>query len=123
MAGSEERYSGAMESLVLLADSMQQASALLADAEDDGDEATQPASFLNVVALGSVVSCFSITFLCTIHAIAPHSHNELLCLQGAGKSAVLNSLMGYPVFVCLLITPASKLLLNEFLVSQLIYEK
>jgi dynamin GTPase len=71
MAGSEERYSGAMESLVLLADSMQQASALLGDAEDDGDEVTQPASFLNVVALGSV---------------------------GAGKSAVLNSLMGYPVF-------------------------
>lgn len=67
MAGSEERYSSAMESLVLLAESMQQASALLADAEDDGDEATnQPASFLNVVALGSVVrahTCFSITFL------------------------------------------------------------
>lgn len=53
--GSEERFAGAMESLVLLADSMQQASALLAD-PDDGDEASeQSASFLNVVALGSVV--------------------------------------------------------------------
>lgn len=50
--GSEERFAGAMESLVLLAESMQEATALLADAED-GDE--QPASFLNVVTLGSVV--------------------------------------------------------------------
>lgn len=68
--GSEERFAGAMESLVLLADSMQQAAALLADAEDGDDAPGQSASFLNVIALGSV---------------------------GAGKSAVLNSLMGYPV--------------------------
>jgi len=56
--GSEERFAGAMESLVLLAESMQQASALLADA-DDGDDssAAHSASFLNVVALGSVVRC------------------------------------------------------------------
>lgn len=55
--GSEERFAGAMESLVLLADSMQQAAALLVDAED-GDEASgQSASFLDVVALGSVVRC------------------------------------------------------------------
>lgn len=54
--GSEERFAGAMESLVLLAESMQQASALLADA-DDGDDSSeaQSASFLNIVALGSVV--------------------------------------------------------------------
>lgn len=69
--GSEERFAGAMESLVLLAESMQQASALLADADDEDDSSkAQSASFLNIVALGSV---------------------------GAGKSAVLNSLMGYPV--------------------------
>jgi hypothetical protein len=57
--GSEERFAGAMESLVLLADSMQQAAALLADAEDGDDAPGQSASFLNVIALGSVVRCSS----------------------------------------------------------------
>ena len=53
--GSDERFAGAMESLVLLADSMQQAAALLADADDEDEASGQSASFLNVVALGSVV--------------------------------------------------------------------
>ncbi|CAI0555922.1 unnamed protein product [Linum tenue] len=63
----------AIEELSQLSDSMRQASALLAD--EDVDEAASSSSrrastFLNVVALGNV---------------------------GAGKSAVLNSLIGHPV--------------------------
>ncbi|KAJ4950304.1 hypothetical protein NE237_027136 [Protea cynaroides] len=61
----------AIEELVQLSESMLQASALLAD--EDVDESTQSrrtSTFLNVVALGNV---------------------------GAGKSAVLNSLIGHPV--------------------------
>jgi dynamin GTPase len=58
-----------MDSLVLLGESMQQASALLAD--EDGDTSRgSSSSFLSVVALGAV---------------------------SAGKSAVLNSLIGHPV--------------------------
>ncbi|KAJ7563305.1 hypothetical protein O6H91_03G105200 [Diphasiastrum complanatum] len=58
-----------MENLILLAESMQQASALLADEESE-DVSTQDATFLNVVAVGNT---------------------------GAGKSAVLNSLIGHAV--------------------------
>ncbi|KAI4298908.1 hypothetical protein L6164_032421 [Bauhinia variegata] len=61
----------AIEELVQLSDSMRQAAAVLAD--EDVDETTtsrRPSTFLNVVALGGV---------------------------GAGKSAVLNSLIGHPV--------------------------
>lgn len=51
---SEDRFAGAMENLILLADSMQQASTLLSD--EDSEEAPRDAtSFLNVVALGNVV--------------------------------------------------------------------
>ncbi|KAJ7525447.1 hypothetical protein O6H91_17G051600 [Diphasiastrum complanatum] len=58
-----------MENLTLLAEAMQQASAVLS--EDDSDEQSkQYSTFLNVVALGNV---------------------------GAGKSAVLNSLIGHPI--------------------------
>ncbi|KAJ7520179.1 hypothetical protein O6H91_20G070900 [Diphasiastrum complanatum] len=58
-----------MESLTLLAESMQQAAAVLS--EDDGEEQSkQYSTFLNVVPLGTV---------------------------GAGKSAILNSLIGHPV--------------------------
>ncbi|KAH9330549.1 hypothetical protein KI387_002657 [Taxus chinensis] len=59
----------AMENLTQLSESMQQAAALLAD-EDVESSSTQAATFLNVVALGNV---------------------------GAGKSAVLNSLIGHPL--------------------------
>ncbi|KAH9549389.1 hypothetical protein CY35_10G016700 [Sphagnum magellanicum] len=74
---SEDRYSGAMENLIQLSELMQQASALLAAEDEDAggaQEATAPlksrTSFLTVVALGNM---------------------------SAGKSAVLNSLIGYPV--------------------------
>jgi len=63
-----ERFAGAMENLILLADTMQQASALLAD--EEGDAPKSSTSFLSAVALGNV---------------------------SAGKSAVLNSLIGHPV--------------------------
>uniref|UniRef100_A0A0E0NKQ9 dynamin GTPase n=1 Tax=Oryza rufipogon TaxID=4529 RepID=A0A0E0NKQ9_ORYRU len=61
----------AMDELVQLAESMRQAASLLAD-DDPSDEASprRPSTFLNAVALGNV---------------------------GAGKSAVLNSLIGHPV--------------------------
>ncbi|KAL1334402.1 hypothetical protein HN51_063324 [Arachis hypogaea] len=61
----------AIEELYQLSDSMRQASSVLAD-DDPDDPATskRPSTFLNVVALGNV---------------------------GAGKSAVLNSLIGHPV--------------------------
>lgn len=58
-----------MESLTQLAESMRQAAALLSD-EDPDDSSKQGSGFLGVVALGNV---------------------------GAGKSAVLNSLIGHPV--------------------------
>lgn len=59
----------AMENLVQLSESMQQAAALLADEEVE-ESSTRNSTFLNVVPLGNV---------------------------GAGKSAVLNSLIGHPV--------------------------
>jgi dynamin GTPase len=69
---ASERFAGAMENLILLADTMQQATALISG-DEDGEEAasrSSSASFMNVVPLGNV---------------------------GAGKSAVLNSLVGHPV--------------------------
>jgi hypothetical protein len=49
-----ERFASAMDSLVLLGESMQQASALLAD-DEAGDAPKASTSFLSVVALGNVV--------------------------------------------------------------------
>ncbi|MQM07803.1 hypothetical protein Taro_040645 [Colocasia esculenta] len=60
----------AMEELTQLADAMVQAAALLADEDVDEGSSRGVSTFLNVVALGNV---------------------------GAGKSAVLNSLIGHPV--------------------------
>ncbi|KAE9620928.1 putative dynamin GTPase [Lupinus albus] len=61
----------AIDELSDLAVSMRQAAALLADEDvDDANSSKRPSTFLNVVALGNV---------------------------GAGKSAVLNSLIGHPV--------------------------
>ncbi|XP_078443103.1 dynamin-2A-like [Wolffia australiana] len=60
----------AMEELVKLGECMVQASALLADEDADGASNRRASTFLNVVAFGNV---------------------------GAGKSAVLNSLIGHPV--------------------------
>ncbi|KAI7731363.1 hypothetical protein M8C21_025557 [Ambrosia artemisiifolia] len=59
----------AIEELVQLSDSMRQASALLNDEDVDETSSTRGSTFLNVVALGNT---------------------------GAGKSAVLNSLIGHP---------------------------
>ncbi|KAG4386198.1 hypothetical protein GLYMA_12G242300v4 [Glycine max] len=60
----------AIDDLSELADSMRQAAALLADEDvDESSNSRRPSTFLNVVALGN----------------------------GAGKSAVLNSLIGHPV--------------------------
>ncbi|KAI9128697.1 hypothetical protein K1719_000180 [Acacia pycnantha] len=61
----------AIEELAQLSDSMRQAAAVLADEDVDATTPSRrPSTFLNVVALGNV---------------------------GAGKSAVLNSLIGHPV--------------------------
>ncbi|KAJ4895561.1 Dynamin-2A [Raphanus sativus] len=61
----------AIDELSQLSDSMKQAASLLADEDpDESSSSKRPATFLNVVALGNV---------------------------GAGKSAVLNSLIGHPV--------------------------
>lgn len=63
----------AIEELLQLSDSMRQASALLADEDVDDTSSSstrRPATFLDVVGLGNV---------------------------GAGKSAVLNSLIGHPI--------------------------
>ncbi|KAJ0086627.1 hypothetical protein Patl1_07139 [Pistacia atlantica] len=65
----------AIEELAQLAESMRQAAALLADEDVDespSSNSRRTSTFLNVVALGNV---------------------------GAGKSAVLNSLIGHPVLV------------------------
>ncbi|KAF6141499.1 hypothetical protein GIB67_000880 [Kingdonia uniflora] len=60
-----------MEELVQLSESMLQASALLADEDiNDASSSTRSQTFLNVIALGNA---------------------------GAGKSAVMNSLIGHPV--------------------------
>eukprot|EP00249_Psilotum_nudum_P013635 c24435_g1_i1 orf=440-2686(+) len=58
-----------MEDLIQLAETMQQAASILSD-EDTEDAQRQAASFLSLVALGNI---------------------------GAGKSAALNSILGYPV--------------------------
>ncbi|KAF5187448.1 Dynamin-2b [Thalictrum thalictroides] len=60
----------AIDELIQLSDSMVQAAALLADEDTDEPSSKRTATFLNVIALGNV---------------------------GAGKSAVLNSLIGHPV--------------------------
>ncbi|KAF8404026.1 hypothetical protein HHK36_008902 [Tetracentron sinense] len=60
----------AIDELVQLSDSMLKAAALLADEDVDDNSSKRASTFLNVVALGNV---------------------------GAGKSAVLNSLIGHPV--------------------------
>ncbi|XP_059653662.1 dynamin-2A-like [Cornus florida] len=59
----------AIEELAKLSDSMRQAAALLADEDIDEHSSRRPSTFLNIVALGNT---------------------------GAGKSAVLNSLIGHP---------------------------
>jgi dynamin GTPase len=76
VAAASERFAGAMDNLILLADTMQQAAALLSSGDEEATSRTSSSSssssssFMSVVPLGNV---------------------------GAGKSAVLNSLVGHPV--------------------------
>lgn len=63
-----ERVAGAIDAMIQLSEKINDANAILAD--EDGDASKASASFLSVVALGNV---------------------------SAGKSAVLNSLIGHPV--------------------------
>ncbi|CAM6079306.1 unnamed protein product [Sphagnum tenellum] len=74
VAAASERFAGAMDNLILLADTMQQAAAVLSSGDEEETSRTSSSSssssFMSVVPLGNV---------------------------GAGKSAVLNSLVGHPV--------------------------
>uniref|UniRef100_A0A9I9DQM5 dynamin GTPase n=1 Tax=Cucumis melo TaxID=3656 RepID=A0A9I9DQM5_CUCME len=87
-----------IEELGELSESMRQAAALLAD-EDVDDNSTSGASsrrattFLNVVALGNVVSLLS----WKAGFMTDRCNEVLVLVVGAGKSAVLNSLIGHPV--------------------------
>lgn len=73
-----ERFAGAMDNLVLLADSMQQASALLADTEEGDAPKTSSSSFLSAAALGDVVSLWILfnRILCDFS----HDRSISLCL-------------------------------------------
>ncbi|KAL5982575.1 Dynamin-2A [Asimina triloba] len=91
----------AMEELTQLSDSMLQAAALLAD--EDPDELSKRAStFLNVVALGNVLVIGQrgpiLKPQVTFTLGPPHAFQGYVgFVNGAGKSAVLNSLIGHPV--------------------------
>ncbi|KAL8162613.1 hypothetical protein V2J09_014102 [Rumex salicifolius] len=75
----------AIEELTQLSDAMRQAAAVLADEDVSDGNSKRTSTFLNVVALGNVQyeSYDNVTIS--------------LKNQGAGKSAVLNSLIGHPV--------------------------
>ncbi|KAL3634700.1 Dynamin-2A [Castilleja foliolosa] len=87
-----------IEELSQLSDSMRQASALLAD--EDIDETSSSVSsrrastFLNVVALGNTLWVFLDKFA----EVKNLSYNQQAgnMIDGAGKSAALNSLIGHP---------------------------
>jgi len=108
----------AIEDLSELADSMRQAAALLADEDVDesnssSNNSRRPSTFLNVVALGNVVSLRFFVFCHLIRSRFAHC-SVIPILQGAGKSATLNSLIGHPVLVTS--TPSS--LLNPSLLRK-----
>ncbi|KAE8671033.1 Dynamin-2A [Hibiscus syriacus] len=109
----------AVEELYELSDSMRQAAALLADEDvDENSSSKRSSTFLNVVAVGNVIE-LSFTHRCVfqfkpflsvvcwqifwgIQAIEKQSLADLtFSLKfgrvGAGKSAVLNSLIGHPI--------------------------
>ncbi|KAJ4847397.1 Dynamin-2A [Turnera subulata] len=86
----------AIEELSQLSESMRQAAALLADEDVDETSSSSSSSrrtstFLNVVALGNVVSFDPLPFCCSDRCWIGAA------VTGAGKSAVLNSLIGHPV--------------------------
>jgi hypothetical protein len=80
----QDRFAGAMESLMVLSESMQQASSLLADEDPAEDAPNQAAySFLDVVALGNVVcSPFA------LHHHHNHHHHLQLVLPHGWKLIV-----------------------------------
>jgi hypothetical protein len=57
--GAADRFSGAMENLIQLSESMQQASALLADEDGEAETPKSGTSFLTVVPLGNMVCCWA----------------------------------------------------------------
>ncbi len=57
--GAADRFSGAMENLIQLSESMQQASALLADEDGETEAPKSGTSFLTVVPLGNMVCCWA----------------------------------------------------------------
>jgi hypothetical protein len=74
-----ERFAGAMENLVLLAESMQQASALLGDADEGDSPTTSSTSFLSAAVLGNVVSLW---FLFNqVFCAFSHDHSMSLSLS------------------------------------------
>ncbi|KAK4391296.1 Dynamin-2A [Sesamum angolense] len=101
----------AIEELAQLSDSMRQAASLLADEDVDETPSSasskRPSTFLNVVALGNTdgrgklkgrqscgINCvsFLIVRIFSLATTAASSYSK----KGAGKSAVLNSLIGHP---------------------------
>ncbi|GER27576.1 dynamin family protein [Striga asiatica] len=87
----------AIEELLQLSDSMRQASALLADEDVDETAASSAASkrtstFLNVVALGNTISGVGVSWCLDLGFFIQFE----IAAEGAGKSAVLNSLIGHP---------------------------
>ncbi|KVH93517.1 Dynamin [Cynara cardunculus var. scolymus] len=82
----------AIEELVQLSDSMRQATAVLNDEDIDENSSSSSkrrSTFLNVVALGNTTRSFS-------WSMVQVSNHGLQLAQSAGKSSVLNSLIGHP---------------------------
>jgi len=103
---ASERFAGAMENLILLADTMQQATALISG-DEDGEEAasrSSSASFMNVVPLGNVV-CVNNN---NAHSLCLSMSQQLLICQGRE-----------------LANPRKKKLLNcrNFFLSLLLFER
>jgi glycine/D-amino acid oxidase-like deaminating enzyme len=101
----------AMEELAELADATQQGASLLADDDPssaDDRRARRGSSFLTAVAIGNVVRTlypplFRGRARRCVRTCAPESLIDRLprvqFVQGSGKSAVLNGLIGHPVLV------------------------
>ena len=68
----------AMEELIQLSDSMIQAAALLADADPDEPSSNRTSTFLNVVALGNVVSPL-LTLLAPFSPSLTRGYDYLAC--------------------------------------------
>uniref|UniRef100_M4DN14 dynamin GTPase n=1 Tax=Brassica campestris TaxID=3711 RepID=M4DN14_BRACM len=88
----------AIDELSQLSDSMRQAAALLADEDpEESSSSRRPATSLNVVALGNVVGVSFLFDVCLYLVSVDFGFRMVDLNEGAGKSAVLNSLIGHPV--------------------------